>query len=53
MANFIYNARNVLIYSKSLVGMWTFIWFIVGILLSILGISTIYKYENTYVKVMK
>lgn len=53
LANFIYNMRNVLIYSSSPVGMWTLIWFIVGLLLCILGINVIYKYENTYVKVMK
>ncbi len=53
LANFIYNMRNVLIYSSSPVGMWTFIWFVVGLLLCILGINVIYKYENTYVKVMK
>ena len=53
MANFIFNLRNVLIYSSSIVGYWTLIWFVVGILLSVLGIRTIYKYENTYVKVMK
>lgn len=53
LANFIYNMRNVLIYSSSPVGMWTLIWFFVGILLSMIGINTIYKYENTYVKVMR
>ena len=29
------------------------VWLILGILLSIIGIHTIYKHENTYVKVMK
>lgn len=53
LANFIYNMRNVLMYRTHPVGMWTLIWFLIGILLSILGIRTIYKYENTYVKVMK
>ena len=53
LANFIFNMRNVLIYSSSPVGMWTLIWFFVGILLSMIGINTIYKYENTYVKVMR
>ena len=53
MANFIFNLRNVLIYKTSPVGLWTLAWFIVGVLLSIYGIRTIYKYENTYVKVMK
>ena len=53
IANFIYNMRNVLIYKSGPVGMWTLVWFLVGILLCMLGIKTIYKYENTYVKVMK
>ena len=53
LANIIYNLRNVLIYSSAPVGMWTLIWFFIGVALSILGIKTIYKYENTYVKVMR
>ena len=53
LANFIYNMRNVLIYESCPVGMWTLIWFFVGLGLSALGIRTIYKYENTYVKVMR
>ncbi len=53
MANFIYNMRNVLLYKSAPVGMWTLLWFFIGLFLCILGIRTIYKYENTYVKVMK
>ncbi len=53
LANFIYNMRNVLIYSSHPVGMWTLLWFFIGLLLSILGVRKIYKYENTYVKVMR
>lgn len=53
IANFIYNMRNVLIYSSAPIGMWTFIWFVVGLGLCYIGIRTIYKYENTYVKVMR
>ena len=53
VANFLYNMRNVLIYRIPPVGYWTLIWFIVGVIISMLGIRTIYKYENTYVKVMK
>jgi hypothetical protein len=45
--------RNVLIYESHPVGYWVLLWFVVGCGLSILGINTIYKYENTYVKVMK
>ena len=53
LANFIYNMRNVLIYSTPPVGMWTLIWFFISIWICVYGINTIYKYENTYVKVMK
>ena len=53
LANFIFNMRNVLIYQSSPVGMWTLLWFFAGILLAMLGVRTIYKYENTYVKVMR
>ena len=53
IANLIYNMRSVLMYSRGPVGMWTLIWFIAGIGLCALGLKTIYKYENTYVKVMR
>ena len=53
VANLIYNMRNVLIYQSAPVGMWTLIWFFASIGICMLGIKTIYKYENTYVKVMK
>ena len=53
LANFIFNMRNVLIYKSSISGIWVFVWFCVGILLSMVGIRLIYKYENTYVKVMR
>ena len=53
LANIIYNLRNILIYSSAPVGMWTLIWFFISIILCMIGINTIYKYENTYVKVMK
>ena len=53
LANLIFNMRNVLIYESAPVGIWTFVWFVVGLGLSYAGIKTIYKYENTYVKVMR
>lgn len=53
LANIIYNLRNVLIYSKAPDGYTTLIWFVIGLGLSVIGIRTIYKYENTYVKVMR
>lgn len=53
LANYIYNLRNVLIYERAPVGIWTLFWFFIGIFLTILGVRLIYKYENTYVKVMR
>ena len=53
LANIIYNLRNILIYSSAPVGMWTLIWFFISIILCMIGINTIYKNENTYVKVKK
>lgn len=53
VANFAYNMRNALIYQSAPIGMWTLIWFFIGLGLCVLGIKTVYKYENTYVKVMK
>ena len=45
--------RNGLLYCQG-VNVWVLaIWFVIGIVLSIIGIRTIYKYENTYVKVMR
>ena len=53
LANVIYNMRNVLIYKTHPDLLWLFVWFCTGCALSYLGVKTIYKYENTYVKVMK
>ena len=53
IANFIFNSRNALLYQSPPVGLWLLFWFLVGLALSCLGVRTIYKYENTYVKVMK
>lgn len=52
-ANIIYNLRRIMIYSSYPLLKWLGIWLAIGIILSIIGIKTIYKYENTYVKVMK
>lgn len=46
-------SRNALIYNTAPNFLLLFIWLIVGIVLSAIGISAIHKYENTYVKVMK
>lgn len=53
IANIISNLRSVMIYSSTPNLTFTFVWLVIGIGLSALGIRTIYKYENTYVKVMK
>jgi len=53
VANIIYNLRRVMIYSSPPDGYSIFIWFFLGIGISAIGVKTIYKYENTYVKVMK
>lgn len=45
--------RNVLIYSQSLDVVLIGAWILVSLILCIFGIKTIYKYENTYVKVMR
>ncbi len=44
--------RNSLIYAQNIDGIVLGIWFVIGFGLSVLGIRTIYKYENSYVKVM-
>lgn len=53
MANLIHSMRQALLYGGSPVGLWTFVWLMIAIGLSCIGIKTIYKYENTYVKVMR
>ena len=44
--------RNVLLYSAMPHRKLIFIWFLVGLILSIIGVRTIYKYENSYIKVI-
>ena len=53
IANLIYNLRRVMIYSLPPASCSLIIWFFLGLGISYLGIKTIYKYENTYVKVIK
>lgn len=52
-AGIINSARDSLLYSNTPNLLFMLIWFIISLLLCILGINKIYKYENTYVKVMK
>lgn len=50
---FIMNSvRRCLVYSLPVDYLVLGIWFVIGLLLTFLGIRTIYKYENSYVKVM-
>lgn len=44
--------RNVLIYDKAPSLMWLGIWFVVGCLLSWIGVTVIHKFENSYAKVI-
>ncbi|PXV91472.1 teichoic acid transport system permease protein [Lachnotalea glycerini] len=44
--------RRVMIYQKGPHSMLILVWFVVSVLLSILSIRVIYKYENSYVKVI-
>ena len=53
MANIIHNLRQVMIYSNHPGYLFLAVWLVIGVCLSVLGIRTIYKYENTYVKVMR
>ena len=49
----IVEARNVLLFKSSPDFLILGIWGVIGLILCYFGIKTIYKYENTYVKVMK
>lgn len=52
IAMMISECRDVLLYASSLNIKLISIWFIIGIIISYIGIKIVYKYENTYVKVM-
>lgn len=52
VAYLISSARDVLLYGEGLSVCWLVAWFIVSVLLCINGIRLIYKYENSYVKVI-
>ena len=52
MALLITDMRNVVLYNKAPHWIWLCIWFLISLLLSIIGIRTIYKNENTYAKVI-
>lgn len=44
--------RNTMLYGKFPHHKMMLVWLIIGLILSIIGIRTIYKYENSYVKVI-
>lgn len=53
MAYLIESGRGCLIYGQTPNYAIMLLWFCIGTILSIIGINTIYKYENSYVKVIK
>lgn len=53
LAYFIEGSRNSILYAKPIDYGILITWFVLGIILSIIGIKTIDKYENSYVKVIK
>ncbi|MFA9376831.1 MAG: ABC transporter permease [Lachnotalea sp.] len=52
MALIINDLRSVMIYKEGPHIIFVLIWFVVGVVLSVLGVRIIYKYENSYVKVI-
>lgn len=52
IALIINSMRECMIYSSMPDMIWIGLWFVVGIILSCLGIKIIHKYENSYVKVI-
>jgi len=44
--------REVMLYNHHIDFVWFTIWTVIGVLVSILGISLIYRYENSYAKVI-
>lgn len=44
--------REVMIYSGTVHGKLLIVWFCIGLLISYVGVKMIYKYENSYVKVI-
>lgn len=52
MALIMTDLRNVMIYQSLPHRKVLLLWFVIGLILSVIGVKTIYKYENSYVKVM-
>lgn len=53
VAFLISDCRNILLYNTAPNYILMVVWLLIGIVLTILGLKVVYKYENTYVKVMK
>lgn len=53
IAYFITSFRNGLMYSSGINILALLVWFVISVILCMIGIRTIYKHENTYVKVMR
>ena len=52
MAIVITGVRKCLLYGQSPNLTWVFVWYVISIIIAILGIRKIYKNENSYVKVI-
>ncbi len=52
LAFFITSSRSALLYNNQIDVVMIIIWFAISILLSLIGIKTIYKNENSYIKVI-
>lgn len=52
MALLLHDMRNVLLYGEEPYWLGLLVWGAIGILLTCIGIKTIYKYENEYVKLI-
>ncbi|MDE7390402.1 MAG: ABC transporter permease, partial [Lachnospiraceae bacterium] len=52
MALLITDLRRVLVYQEDPHWVMLLLWFFIGLILSVIGVKIIYKYENSYVKVI-
>ena len=52
LALIISSLRDVLLYSRAPNLIALGVWFVVGLIVSVVGVNTVYKYENSYTKVI-
>ena len=52
LALIISSLRDVMLYNRAPNVLMLLIWLVVGVLISALGVSVVYKYENSYTKVI-